>query len=151
MNFRVRIDPLAQRDIDDFAVYTGTSYTEELAIEQFARLNEIFSDDLAQHPLRWTFFPLTGAPYRGYLFRVGRRARYWIIYTADEDRRTIKFLCIQRAHLVPDARIWDHRGIANPGHAYELLYELPTMLAAKSHRQQIANGKMLRYMHPARA
>lgn len=102
MTFRVRIDPLAQREIDDFAVYTK-SYSEEFAIEQFARLGEIFSHDLAQHPLRWTFFVLTGAPYRAYLFRAGRRARYWIIYTADEDRRTVNVLRFWKASRDPEA------------------------------------------------
>jgi hypothetical protein len=75
MTFRVRIDPLAQREIDDFAIYVA-SYSEEFATDQFARLREIFSDDLAEHPLRSTFFALTGAPYRAYLFRVGRRSRF---------------------------------------------------------------------------
>jgi plasmid stabilization system protein ParE len=91
MTFRVRTDPLAQREIDEFAVYTS-SYSEEFAIEQFARLDEVWSRDLAQHPLWRTFCPLTGAPYYGYLFRVARRSKYWIIYTVDEDRRTVNVL-----------------------------------------------------------
>ena len=91
MRFRVRIDSLAQREIDDFAAY-ASSYSERFATEQFARLNDILSRDLAESPLRWTYFVLTGAPYRAILFRVGRRTQYWIIYTVDEDGRTVNIL-----------------------------------------------------------
>ncbi len=90
MTFRVRIDPLAQR--------------------------EIFSHDLGEHPLRATFFALTGAPYRAYLFRVGRRSRYWIIYTADEDRRTVNVLRFWNASRDPERLdIWVYSGFAIPG------------------------------------
>ena len=102
MKFRVRIDQLAQREIDDFAVYTS-AYTEEFAFEQFARLNDIFSHDLAEHPFRSTFFALTGAPYRAYLFRLGRKTRYWVIYTADEDRRVVNVVSFWNASRDPDA------------------------------------------------
>jgi len=48
--------------------------------------------NLAESPLTWSYFPLTGAPYRGYLFRVGRRTQYWIIYTVDEYSRIVDVL-----------------------------------------------------------
>ena len=51
MTFRIRIGPLAQREIDDFAVYTS-SYSEEFAVEQFAWLADILSRELAESPLR---------------------------------------------------------------------------------------------------
>lgn len=41
--------------------------------------------------------PLTGAPYRAYLFRVGRRTHYWIIYTVDEDSRLVNVLAFWNA------------------------------------------------------
>jgi hypothetical protein len=50
------------------------------------------SINLAESPLTWGYFPLTGAPYRGYLFRVGRRAHYWIIYTVDEEAQIVDIL-----------------------------------------------------------
>ena len=102
MRFRVRIDPLAQREIDDFAIYTG-SYSEEFAVEQFARVDEILSRDLAESPLRSTYFVLTGAPYRAVLFRVGCRTQYWIIYTVDEDSRTVTILRFWKASRNPEA------------------------------------------------
>ena len=102
MRFRVHIDLLAQREIDGFAVYTG-SYSEEFAVEQFARLDDILSRDLAESPLRWTYFVLTGAPYRALLFRVGRRTQYWIIYRVDEDSRTVTILRFWNASREPKA------------------------------------------------
>jgi hypothetical protein len=37
MTFRLRIAPLAQQQIDDFAAYLG-GYSEQLAVEQIDRL-----------------------------------------------------------------------------------------------------------------
>ena len=78
MAFRVRIDPIVPRDIDEFAAYLR-SYSEEFAFEPFDRLDQILLMSLAEAPLTWGYFPLTGAPYRGYLFRVGRRTQFCII------------------------------------------------------------------------
>jgi hypothetical protein len=41
MPFRVRIDPVALREIEAFAAYLG-GYSEDLAIEQFERLTEFY-------------------------------------------------------------------------------------------------------------
>jgi hypothetical protein len=101
MTFRLRIDPLAQREIDEFAAYTS-GYSEEFAAEQFARLVDTLSE-IAEAPLRWTYFVLTGAPYRASLFRVGRRTQYWIIYLVDEDERTLSVLRFWNATRDPEA------------------------------------------------
>ena len=91
MSYRVRIDPAAQFQIDLFAAYLR-QYDADFAIEQIDRLDGIIQATLAQAPLTWGYFPLTGPPYRGYLFRVGPRAQYWIIYTVDEDANTVDIL-----------------------------------------------------------
>jgi hypothetical protein len=101
MAFRVRIDPVALRQIDQFAVYLR-DYSEEFAIEQIARLDRILSLNLAQSPLTWGYFPLTGAPYRAYLFSVGRRTQYWIIYTVDEDMNTVDVLSFWNSSRDPN-------------------------------------------------
>jgi mRNA-degrading endonuclease RelE of RelBE toxin-antitoxin system len=102
MTYRVRIDPLAQREIDQFALYLR-AYSEEFAIEQIERLDRILHAHLAESPLTWSYFPLTGAPYRGYLFLVGRRTQYWIIYTVDEETRTVDILSFWNAARDPHA------------------------------------------------
>jgi mRNA-degrading endonuclease RelE of RelBE toxin-antitoxin system len=91
MSFRVRIAPLAQRQLDEFARYLS-DYSEDFAIEQIDRLDPTLSINLGESPLTWSYFAFTGAPYRAYLFRVGRRTQYWIIYTVDEDTRTVDVL-----------------------------------------------------------
>jgi plasmid stabilization system protein ParE len=88
MTFRVIVAPRAQRHIDEFAAYLG-AYSEEFAVEQIARLDRIVSTNLSESPLTWNYFVFTGAPYRAYLFRVGRRTQYWIVYTVDEDSRIV--------------------------------------------------------------
>jgi hypothetical protein len=60
MTYRIRIDPLALRQIDDFARYLA-DYSEEFAIEQIERLNLIFVN-LSEAPLTWSHFALTGSP-----------------------------------------------------------------------------------------
>jgi mRNA-degrading endonuclease RelE of RelBE toxin-antitoxin system len=91
MTYHVRIDPIAMRQIDQFAAYLR-SYDEDFAVDQIQRLDRIFKFSLAESPLMWSYFPITGAPYRGYLFRVGRRTQYWIIYTVNEDHYTVDML-----------------------------------------------------------
>lgn len=91
MTYRVRIDPAAFVEIEQFAAYLQ-DYNEDFAVEQIERLDRILRINLGEAPLTWSYFPLTGAPYRGYLFRVGRRTQYWIIYTVDEDARTVDVL-----------------------------------------------------------
>ena len=102
MTFRVRIDPVARSQIDQFAVYLR-DYSEDFAIEQIDRLNRILQLNLGESPHTWSYFPLTGAPYRAYLFRVGRRTHYWIIYTVDEETRTVNILSFWNAARDPDA------------------------------------------------
>lgn len=62
MIFEVRIAPRAERHIDDFATYLR-QYNVDLAAEQIRRLNRLLFVTLAEAPLMWAYFPLTGAPY----------------------------------------------------------------------------------------
>ena len=101
MTFRVRIDPVALGQIDEFAAYLR-NYDEDFAVEQIERLDRILSANLGESPLIWSYFAFTGAPYRAYLFRVGRRTQYWIIYTVDEDERTVDILQFWNAMRDPE-------------------------------------------------
>ena len=91
MTFRVVKDSVAQAEIDSFGDY-ASDYSEEFAREQFTRLNRILTVELAEAPYTWGYFFVTGAPYRAYLFKVGRRTSYWIVYTVDEDARRVDVL-----------------------------------------------------------
>jgi hypothetical protein len=49
MPFRVRIDPVALREIEAFAAYLG-GYSEDFAIEQLERLDRILAITLGATP-----------------------------------------------------------------------------------------------------
>lgn len=91
MTYRVVKAPRAQAEMAQFAAYAA-DYSDEFASEQFTRLNHILSVELAEAPLMWSYFYVTGAPYHAYLFRVGRRTHFWIVYTVDEETRTVNVL-----------------------------------------------------------
>lgn len=57
---------------------------------------------IAEAPHIWGHFALTGAPYRAYLFRVGRRTQYWIVYTVDDEARLIDVLHFWNAMRDPE-------------------------------------------------
>jgi plasmid stabilization system protein ParE len=101
MTFGLRIAPLAQRNIDEFAAYLR-AYSEDFAIEQIDRLERTLSANIAESPFTWSYFPFTGAPFRAYLFRVGRRTQYWIIYTVDEATRMVNILHFWNARRDPE-------------------------------------------------
>ena len=91
MSFTVRIDNVALRDIDHFVAYQS-EYSEAFAAEQIDRLYRVFNFHLAQAPMTWGSFFITGEPYHAYLFRVGRRTSYWIVYSVDEVTMTVTVL-----------------------------------------------------------
>ena len=88
MTYRILTAPIAQNEIEQFAAY-AVDYSDDFAREQFARLNHILSVEIAESPNTWGYFYITGAPYRAYLFRVGRRTFFWIIYTVDDDAKSV--------------------------------------------------------------
>jgi plasmid stabilization system protein ParE len=102
MTYRVRIDDVALRDIERFARYLS-DYSEAFASEQIERLANVFRSALAESPTTWNYFYLTGAPYRAYLFRAGRRTQFWIIYTITEETKTVNVLRFWHASRDPEA------------------------------------------------
>jgi mRNA-degrading endonuclease RelE of RelBE toxin-antitoxin system len=91
MTYKVFIAPTAQAEMDAFAVYAA-GYSDDFAVEQFGRLNQILTTNLAESPNMWAHFYITGAPYRGYLFRVGRRTQFWIVYAVNDATQTVSVL-----------------------------------------------------------
>ena len=91
MPFRVDITDRAQGDIDDLARYCR-DYSAGFWKEQEERLARVFEIWFATTPQTWNFFFVTGAPYRAYLFEVGARTKFWIVYTIDEKRGVVNVL-----------------------------------------------------------
>jgi hypothetical protein len=102
MTYVVIRDHQADDEIAAFGRYAA-DYSDRFAREQFARLERVFSFDLAQSPHVSSYFYLTGAPYCAYLFRVGRRTAYWIVYTVDDAARRVNVLRFWHASANPDA------------------------------------------------
>ena len=100
MKYTVRIDDVAQLEIDECAVWM-CDYDPDFMMAQFDRLERVFRDNLAQTPFTWNYFFITGAPYRACLFRVGRRTSYWIVYTIDEDAGQVNVLRFWNASRDP--------------------------------------------------
>jgi mRNA-degrading endonuclease RelE of RelBE toxin-antitoxin system len=102
MTYKVIRDPVADAEIDDFGRYAA-DYSESFARKQFARLNRFFTVEIAESPKTWSYFYITGAPYRAYLFRAGRRTNYWIVYTVDDVTKTVNVLRFWNARKEPAA------------------------------------------------
>ncbi len=75
MSYRIGIDGRALRDIEEFAAYLR-GYSETFALDQIDRIDDFFRCALTRSPATWSYFYLTGAPYRAYHFRVGRRTQF---------------------------------------------------------------------------
>ena len=65
-------------------------YQDKFAVEQLVRLDFAVETLIAGAPFTWSFFVHSGPPHRAYLFRVGQRTRYWIVYSIDEKTSTVK-------------------------------------------------------------
>ena len=91
MAYRIRHGPIFLRDVEDFGRYCA-DYCLEFADEQFERLTFAIETLIAEAPLTWAYFVHSGEPYRAYLFRVGQRTRFWIVYSIDEEAGAVSLL-----------------------------------------------------------
>ena len=80
--------------LDDLDAFGGhcADYHPDFAEEQFTRLTFAIETLIAESPLTWGFFIHSRPPHRAYLFRVGQRTQFWIVYSLDEASMTIKLL-----------------------------------------------------------
>ncbi len=91
MAYRIWRSPAFLADIEAFGRYCA-SYTIPFAEDQFSRLNFIIENLIAETPLTWAYFIHTGEPYRAYLFRVGERTQFWIIYSVNPVSASVNLL-----------------------------------------------------------
>ena len=97
----IQFTPRARHDISQILKYFST-YDEQYANRQISALDDIF-DDLGKHPYLWTYFFITGAPYRARLFSPGRRTAYWIVYRVTESEKIVKIYRVWSTARDPDA------------------------------------------------
>ena len=91
MAYRLRLAARAERDIDDFLDWLA-EFSPEVAARHERDLSASIRDHLLVRPHMWQFFFLTGQPYRAYLYSVSRRTSFWLVYTIDEEAKTVDVL-----------------------------------------------------------
>jgi len=102
MTYSVFLSRRFERDIEDFFDY-ASAYSEAFSREQFTRLRRVIEIELATTPRVWATFFLTGEPYRAYLFRVGQRTSYWIVFRIAEERHRIDLMRFWNASRQPSS------------------------------------------------
>jgi plasmid stabilization system protein ParE len=91
VTYRVLIDALAQRDIDDFYEYLRR-YSENSARKYVEAFHDAIKRTIAVFPHSFSFFAEVGAPYNAFLFAVSRRTAFWVIYTVDDEKNEVRIL-----------------------------------------------------------
>lgn len=91
MPYRIERSPRFLADVEAFGAYCK-AYKAEFAARQFDRLDYAIRVLIGESPSRWSPFIHTGHPYHAYLFRVGDRTQFWIVYTFDETSQSIRLL-----------------------------------------------------------
>lgn len=91
MPYRIERSSRFLADLEELGDYCKT-YSETYAARQFDRLDHSIRILIGESPSRWAPFVHTGYPYYAYLFRLGERTQYWIVYTFDEDAKVIRLL-----------------------------------------------------------
>lgn len=76
-------------------------YSRRFWEAQETQLAHVLETWLPESPRTWSYFVLTGAPYRAYLFVAGERTKYWIVYRIDEQTRTVHIVRMWNAARNP--------------------------------------------------
>jgi Mn-containing catalase len=88
MTYKVVFSATAGQEIREFLSYLSR-YDEQTSKRFEAALSHVVESELAIIPNAYTWFWLTGSPYRGRLFSVSRRTAFWFVYTVDEDKSVV--------------------------------------------------------------
>ncbi len=91
MPYRIERSSRFLADVEEFGDYCK-AYSAEYAASQFDRLDYAIRVLIGESPSRWSPFVHTGHPYHAYLFRVGERTQFWIVYTFDDTSKSIRLL-----------------------------------------------------------
>jgi len=91
MLYRIERSSRFLADVEEFGAYCS-AYSAEYAVRQADRLDYAIRVLIGESPSRWSPFVHTGHPFHAYLFRLGDRTQFWIVYTFDESSRTIRLL-----------------------------------------------------------
>jgi plasmid stabilization system protein ParE len=91
---------LAEQDIKSIAKWMLKGSAQAvLVFEQ--DLFKVIREHVLPSPYRWSYFHLTGQPYRAYLYAYSRWTSYWIVYEIDEAVGIVRILRIWHAARDP--------------------------------------------------
>jgi ParE toxin of type II toxin-antitoxin system, parDE len=98
--YEIQLDPVALEEIRDFLGYLA-DFDPDVSARYETPLEQLIDSDLSESPHRFSWFWKSGPPYRGRLFHVSRRTKFWIIYTIDEERHRVDILHFWNASRDP--------------------------------------------------
>ncbi len=96
---RIKISDTATLETRQIYEYLS-DYSPAIADKHLICLTDTIAG-IGRDPMLWSYFFLTGAPYRAKLFLVGKTS-FWIIYAFDEGERTVDILRIWNSKQNPD-------------------------------------------------
>ncbi len=88
MTYEVVFSATAKREADEWLEHLS-QYDERTSQKYESALLRIVEFELAAMPNAYSWFWLTGRPYRGRLFTVSRRTAFWLVYTVDDVERIV--------------------------------------------------------------
>jgi plasmid stabilization system protein ParE len=98
--YDVQFDPVALDEIAEFLAYLA-DFDPDVSARCEILLEQLIESDLAETPLLYSWFWKSGPPYRGRLFHVSRRTKFWIIYKVDKPDRRVDILRFWNASRDP--------------------------------------------------
>jgi mRNA-degrading endonuclease RelE of RelBE toxin-antitoxin system len=95
MTYEVVFSATARREAEEWLEHLSR-YHDRISEKYESALSRIIEFELSTMPNAYSWFWLTGRPYRGRLFTVSRRTAFWLVYTVDDDK-----------HVVAVRRFWN--------------------------------------------
>jgi hypothetical protein len=102
MIYEVVFSATARREAQEWLEYLSR-YDERTSEKYESALSRIVEFELATIPNAYSWFWLTGRPYRGRLFTVSRRTAFWLVYTVDDEKRVVAVRRLWNASRDPSA------------------------------------------------
>jgi hypothetical protein len=97
---RIIIENSALREIDAFLEWLSP-LSPDAAFRQNSALIDVFQRELRYHPKLFSYFWITGPPYRARLFPVSRRTKFWIVYKVDDLEQSVNIIRFWNASANP--------------------------------------------------
>jgi hypothetical protein len=88
MTYEVVFSATARREAEVWLEHLS-KYDGSISEKYESALSRVIEYELATIPNSYSWFWLTGRPYRGRLFTVSRRTAFWLVYTVDDEKRVV--------------------------------------------------------------